>query len=309
MRVAQTLLALLWLPVAALSAADFEIKQEAEFKRIVSPSAKVEKLASGFKFVEGPQWVPSAGGFLIFSDIPSDTIHKWTAKEGVTVFRQPSSNANGNTIDNQGRVLSAEHAGRRLALREKDGAVVTLVDTFNGKKFNSPNDVVVKRDGTVWFTDPPYGLVDKNDKQQAGNYVFRLDPASKKISIVIQDCDMPNGLCFSPDEKRLYIADSGKPKNIRVYEVNADGTTANGKVFCAIDKGAPDGIRCDSAGRVWSSAEDGVQIFDPNGNLIGKILVPESPANLTFGGEGMNTLFITARKSLYAIPVLAKGIK
>jgi len=190
-----------------------------------------------------------------------------------------------------------------VSVTEKDGMVRSVVDTFEGKKFNSPNDVVVKSDGSYWFTDPDYGL-GKNPKEQAGNYVYRFDPKSKSITAVVKDFDKPNGLCFSPDEKKLYVADSGKPKHIRVFEVQSGGTLDSGKVFCTIDKGGPDGIRCDNGGRIWSSAGDGVHVFAPDGKLIGKILVPESPANLCFGGADGKTLYITARKSLYAIPTL-----
>ena len=164
-----------------------------------------------------------------------------------------------------------------------------MADKYEGKKFNAPNDVVVKSDGTVWFTDPDYGL-GKQPKEVAGLYVYRLDPKSGSISVVVEDCDHPNGLCFSPDEKRLYVADSGKPHLIRAYDVQKNGTVDNGRVFCVIDKGGPDGIRCDAKGRVFSSAGDGVHIFDADGALIGKILVPETPANLCFGGKDGKTL-------------------
>jgi len=159
----------------------------------------------------------------------------------------------------------------------------------------------VKSDGTVWFTDPDYGL-GQNPKEQPGNYVYRYDPKGKKATAVLKDFDKPNGIVFSPDEKKLYVADSGKPKHIRVFTVKSDGTLDEGKVFCTFDKGGPDGIRCDKDGRIWSSAGDGVHIFSEDGSLIGKILVPEAPANLCFGGSEGKTLFMTARKSLYSIP-------
>ena len=290
-------------------AESFEVRNEVEFKMIVSPAAKLEKLATDMKFTEGPVWLAQDGGFLAFSDIPADELKKWTAKGGLTTFRQPSQNANGNSVDRAGRLVTCEHTGRRVAVLEKDGQVRTLVDRFEGKKFNSPNDVVVKSDGTIWFTDPPYGLTKGETKEQDGNYVFRLDPKTKTTSVVIKDFDMPNGLCFSPEEKRLYVADSGKPHDIRVFEVHQDGTLTGGAVFCVLDKGGPDGIRCDAKGRIFSSAGDGVHIFAADGKLIGKILVPETPANLCFGGSDGKTLFITARTSLYAIPLLVKGAK
>lgn len=285
-------------------AADFDIKNESEFAKVVPEGAKLEKLGTGMGFLEGPTWYPGDGGFLVFSDIPGNELKKWTPQGGVVSFRKPSNNANGNTVDLQGRLLTVEHSGRRVALMAPDGALTTVVDQYGGKKLNSPNDVVVKSDGTIWFTDPDYGLRN-NPKEQEGNYVYRYDPKAKENQAVIKDFDKPNGLCFSPDEKKLYVADSGKPHHIRVFDAQSGGTVSGGTVFCVIDKGGPDGIRCDANGRIWSSAADGIQIFAPDGKLIGKILVPESPANLCFGGKDGKTLFITARKSLYSIPTLA----
>jgi gluconolactonase len=304
-----------WLSLAAFAvvgtagssgAADVDIRDAAEFGKIVAPDAKLQKLATDMQFTEGPVWVAADGGFLVFSDIPADELKKWTAKDGLTTFRKPSRNANGNTVDRQGRLVTCEHSGRRVSLLEKDGSLVTVVDRFGEKQFNSPNDVAVKSDGTIWFTDPDYGLRGQ-PRDYDGCYVFRFDPKSKALTVLVKDFDKPNGIAFSPDEKRLYVADSGKPRHIRVFDVQQDGTVGNGRVFCEIDKGVPDGIRCDAAGRVWSSAGDGVHIFAPDGKLIGKILLPEAPANLCFGGADGKTLFITARKSLYSIPVRVKG--
>lgn len=289
--------AILFTLAAALSAADFDVKDEAQFKKLFAPNAKVERLATDFQFVEGPAWTPE--GFLVFSDIPANELKKWTPG-GVTTFRNPSGNANGNTIDRQGRLLTAEHGGRRISRLEKDGKVVTVVDTFEGKKLNSPNDVVVKTDGTLWFTDPDYGLAGR-PKEQPGNFVYRYDEKTKSLNAVVKDFVNPNGLCFAPGEKILYVADSGKPRHIRKFNVKADGTLDAGAVFVAIDKGGPDGIRCDSKGNVWSSSGDGAQVFGPDGHLIARILLPESAANLTFGGAKGQTLFLTARKSLYRV--------
>lgn len=290
------------LSVFAAESEPFLIQNEAEFRKCVGAEARVQKLAGDMGFTEGPAWHPD--GFLIFSDIPNNELKKWSKEGGLTTYRKPSQNINGNTIDLQGRLMSAEHSGRRVSVMEKDGTVKPVVVEFNGKKFNSPNDVVVKSDGTVWFTDPPYGLPRGQAKELEGHFVFRHDPKANTTAIVVKDFNMPNGLAFSPDEKKLYVADSGTPRHIRVFDVNSDGTLNEGKVFCKIDKGGPDGIRTDSAGRVWSSAGDGVHIFAPDGSLIGKILTPEAPANLCFGGPDGKTLFITARKGLYSIPVL-----
>jgi gluconolactonase len=288
---------------------EFQIINQAAFTKAVNTNSVLKRLGTGMSFTEGPQWFKGSGGYLVFSDIPKNQLLKWNAKEGITVFRSNSQNANGNTIDRQGRLVSAEHSGRRVSVTEKSGVIKTLVDSYEGKPLNSPNDPVVKSDGSIWFTDPDYGLVNKADKKQPGNYVYRYDPKKKTITAVATDFDKPNGLCFSPNEKKLYVADSGAPKHIRVFDVNKDGTLSNGQVFAKIDKGAPDGIRCDTKGRVWSSAGDGVHIFEPTGELIGKILTPEGPANLGFGGSGNGTLFITARKSLYSIEVKARGNK
>ena len=294
--------------LGATGAEQFQINNEAEFRKCVSAEARVQKVGTDMAFLEGPVWHPA--GFLVFSDIPNDELKKWAADGGISTFRKPSRNANGNTIDAQGRLVTAEHSGRRISVTESDGSVKTLASEHNGKKFNSPNDVVVKSDGTIWFTDPPYGLPKGEKKEQDGNYVFRYDPNANRTTVVATNCDMPNGLAFSPDEKRLYVADSsGSRRHIRRYDVKPDGVLEGGEVFCKIDKGGPDGIRCDSEGRVWSSAGDGIQIFGPDGSLIGKILVPEAPANLCFGGSSRRTLFITARKSLYSIPVLVSPAK
>jgi gluconolactonase len=292
--------------IAVLPAADFEIKDQAEFKKLFSPDAKVERLATDMQFVEGPVWMP--GGFLVFSDIPANELKRWDAAGGVKTYRKPSNNANGNTLDKTGRMVTAEHGAHRISRTAADGTVETLVEKFEGKNLNSPNDAVVKSDGSIWFTDPDYGLSGR-PKEQAGNYVYRLDPASKTLMPVVKDFDKPNGLCFSPDETKLYIADSGKPRHIRVFAVSKDGAVSGGSEFAKIDKGGPDGIRCDAGGRVWSSSGDGAQIFAADGHLIARILLPEGAANLTFGGKDGKTLFLTARKSLYSVPTKVRAAK
>ena len=277
------------------------------WSKIVPPDAKVEKLAGGMKFTEGPVWSSADGGFLVFSDIPSNELKKWSKKGGLTTFRKPSHNTNGNTRDGEGRLISCEHGSRTVTRTGKDGKVETLADRHDGKRLNSPNDAAVKSDGSIWFTDPPYGL-EGRPAEQPGNFVYRLDPKTKDLKVVVNDMKWPNGICFSPDEKRLYVANSdGRNALINVFEVKEDGTLGSGREFCRIDKGVPDGIRCDAAGRVWSSAGDGVHAFSPEGKLLGKIRVPESPANLCFGGDDGKTLFITARSSLYAVRTNVAG--
>lgn len=297
--------ALLLVSACLVFAADFDIVNKAAFDTIFTADAKVERLATNMKFIEGPAWMTGEGGFLVFSDIPANELKHWDAKKGVTTFRQPSNNANGNTVDLEGRLVTAEHGSHRISRTEKNGDVVALIETHDGKKLNSPNDVVVKSDGTIWFTDPDYGLSGRT-KEQPGNYVYRLDPRSKSLMPVIKDFDKPNGLCFSPDESKLYVADSGKPRHIRVFNVDRNGSVSGGEVFVLIDKGGPDGIRCDIAGRIWSSSGDGAQIFSPDGKLLVRILLPESAANLTFGGPNGQRVFLTARTSLYAVDTKTK---
>lgn len=306
-RLALSLLAIRTSIPRTAAAIDFEVRNESGFRRLFPADAKVTKLADGFGFTEGPVWIPHDGGHLLFSDIPNDQLKKWSAKDGVSIFRQPSHNANGNTLDRQGRIVTAEHSGRRISRLEKDGSLTTVVDRFDGKRFNSPNDVVVKSDGTFWFTDPPYGLPKGQEREQDGNHVYRFDPATRKTTVVVRDFNMPNGLSFSPDERKLYIADSGNPHHIRVFNVSRDGNLAGGGVFAVIEKGGPDGLRCDRQGRVWSSSGTGVDIFAPDGSVIAKIILPKAGANLCFGGKDGKTLFITAREGLYAVETLVKG--
>jgi gluconolactonase len=299
---AAALCTVLLLPIAALAAEQqFDIRNETEFHKAVPQDAKLEKLASGMTFAEGPVWVDWMDS-VIFSDIPADELKSWNASGGLKTYRKPSHNANGNTVGSGGRLITCEHTTRRVSVQTRTGPVHTLVDSYQGHKLNSPNDVVVKSDGTIWFTDPPYATA-PTQRELPGNYFFRYAPKSKELIAVATNFDMPNGLCFSPDEKKLYVADSGRPRHIRVFNCTSDNKVDGGPVFCSIDKGLPDGIRCDTEGRVWSTSEDSVQIFSPSGELIGKIFVPEIPANLCFGGTNRDTLFITAHTSLYSIHV------
>lgn len=296
---------------AVAEKAPVQIDQPAEFAACVPAGAVVVKLAGGMGFIEGPVWVADAtGGKLVFSDIPGDELKQWSARGGLQTFRRPSGQANGNTLDRQGRLLTCEHAGRRVSLTEKEGAVATVVDRYEGKKLNSPNDIVVRSDGLIFFTDPDYGLKSdpatkqKVGKEQAGNYVYRYDPSARRLTALVKDFAHPNGLALSPDETKLYVADSGVPHHLRVFDVAANGDLRGGAVFCTIDQGVPDGIRVDRAGRIWVAAGDGVHIYGSDGKRVGKILMAEAPANLCFGGEDGKTLFLTARTSLYAVKVL-----
>jgi len=272
---------------------------------LLAPGAALQKLADGFKFVEGPVWTDADGGYLVFSDISGNRMLKWSAAGGIATFRTPSENANGNCRDQQGRLITCEHSSRRVTRTEIDGTVTVLVDCFEKKRFNSPNDVVVKRDGTIWFSDPIYGL-GKNAKEIDGQYVYRID-ADGRITCAIRGFDQPNGLCFSPDESKLYVADSGQPRHVRVFDVDAGNHVTGGEVFCAIAPGVPDGMRCDMDGRLWCTAGDGIHVYQPDGRQIGMIAVPEVPANCTFGGENNRTLFITARHGLYMIRLTVSG--
>ncbi len=280
----------------------FVIDQQEVFESIVDTSQSVELLADGFRFTEGPVWVEEDAGYLVFSDIPANRLYRWDSRNGITVFREPSGNTNGNLLDLQGRILSCEHGTRQVTVRLSTGKQAVVIDQHAGGKLNSPNDIAVRSDGTLWFTDPTYGLGSR-EKEQEGNYVYRYDPVGRQIRPIATDFVQPNGLCFSPDESKLYVADSGSPRHIRVFQIWDHDVVSGGEVFCEIDRGGPDGIRCDAEGRVWSSAGDGVHIFDVDGKRIGKILTPQAPANLCFGGEDGKTLFLTCRSGLYAFRV------
>jgi gluconolactonase len=276
-------------------------------------NAAVERLYTGARWAEGPVWI-GEGHYLLFSD--EDTGE-------VSVFRSPSNYSNGNFRDREGRLLTCEHDTRRVTRTEHDGNITVLADSYQGKKFNAPNDLVVHSDGAIWFTDPGYGIMSNYEGHKAAfelpTAVYRLDPKTHEITVVASDMDKPNGLCFSPDEKLLYIVDSGNPKHpgdprpIRAYDV-VDGTRLNnGRMFVNMSPGSSDGIRCDVDGNVWSAAGwggsgyNGVHVFAPDATLIGKIHLPETCANLCFGGAKKNRLFMAASQSLYSVYVEAQG--
>ncbi|MBL0375133.1 SMP-30/gluconolactonase/LRE family protein [Rhizobium sp. KVB221] len=287
------------------------------FRYLTVGSSALEELYSGCRWAEGPVWFADLN-CLIWSDIPNERMLRYSQNGDVSVFRTNSNFVNGNTRDRQGRLVSCQHGGRRVVRTEVDGTITVLADSYQGRKLNSPNDVVVKSDGSVWFTDPTYGIMSnyegyKGQSEQPTRNVYRLDPATGELSVVVDDFGQPNGLAFSPDESKLYVADSASshdvnaPRHIRVFDVVGGKTLANGRVFCNVDAGLPDGFRVDTDGNVWTSAADGVHCFAADGTLLGKILVPQTVANLTFGGPKRNRLFITATKSLYAVYVTATG--
>ena len=294
----------------------FEIA-DPRFIGCVLPNAELEALADGFRWLEGPVWFADHD-CLLFSDLPNDRIMRWTEQGGASVFRQPAGFANGHTRDREGRLIGCSHQKRRLERTEPDGTITILAERYNGRRLNAPNDVVVKRDGTIWFTDPHYGI---NTDYEGGRQepelppsVYRLDPRDGALSVVADDFHGPNGLCFSPDESRLYIAETGMQfapdpiQHIRVCNVTADGARlANGEVFHEVRPGAADGFRCDEDGNIWSSAADGVHCIDPAGILLGKVLVPSTVANVTFGGRNRSRLFICGGTSLYAIYLNVRG--
>lgn len=291
------------------------------FERYRLPLAAVERLATGLRWAEGPVWFGD-GRYLLCSDLPNDRILKWEEETGaVSLFRKPSAFANGNTRDRQGRLVTCEHGGRRVTRTELDGTITVIADSYNGKKLNSPNDVVVKSDGTIWFTDPTYGIDshyegDRTESEIGASYVYRFDPRNRALTVVVDDLLKPNGLAFSPDESRLYVVDTGNthdpsvtPK-ICVYPVQDDGARVGaGRLFSECDAGLYDGLRVDEEGHVWTSAGDGVHCLHPDGTLLGKVPVPELVANVCFGGIKRNRLFICGQTSLYSLYVNTHGIK
>jgi gluconolactonase len=275
----------------------------------VEEDAELERLASGREFLEGPVWVERDGGYLLCSDIPRNQILQWRpGNTGFTVWRDPSNHTNGNTLDLQGRLISCEHGSRTVTRTAWGEEPETIAERHDGRLLNSPNDVAVRSDGTLWFTDPIYGLEDREAEQQA-EHVFRLDPASGEVVAVLSELQRPNGICFSPDGNTLYVAESGKSGHLLAFDVRADGRLESRRIFYEVVPRGPDGIRCDEHGRVWTTAGDGVHVVDPSGELVGRIEIPEKPANLCFGGHDGRTLFVTARTSLYAIRVTARDAR
>jgi len=258
----------------------------------------VEKIADGLVFAEGPVWIDNG---LVFSDVRGDTLYRWTETGGLETFRKPSRQANGNTLDPQGRLVTCRHEARDVIRTEPDGSITVLVDSHAGGKLNSPNDVVVQADGTLWFTDPPYGLA-KRPKEQQFNAVYRLDPGATEPAPVATNLSYPNGLAFSPDGKFLYVAESDwriKPNFVMRYVVKENGSLVDGERFVEVERGAADGMRVDEKGRLFCTSGLGIEVFDPSGERAGVIRTPKPASNCCFGGADGTTLFVTARAAVY----------
>ena len=299
---------------------DFEIIDPL-FARLVMFHAPVEHLATGFRWAEGPVWFGDRST-LLWSDIPNDRVMGW--REGVDggagevfVFRRPSNFANGHTRDREGRLLSCEHGTRRVTRTEHDGTITVIADRYDGKRLNSPNDIVCRSDGTIWFTDPHYGIAGHYEghraEQEQPCRVYRADPRDGSLTVVLDDFECPNGIAFSPDERTLYVAETGPAfepdavQHIRRFRVDEAGAVSGGEVFHEVSPGCADGFRCDTAGRLWTSAGDGVHCLSPEGAVLGKIRVPEIVSNLCFGGRGRHRLFMTATTSLYSVSLNVEG--
>ncbi len=281
--------------------------------------AKIERIATGMRWAEGPVWFGD-GRYLLWSDVPNDRIMRWDEPTGrVSVFRKPASNSNGLTRDRQGRLLTCEHLTRRVTRTEYDGSITVIADSYEGKRLNSPNDVVCRSDGSIWFTDPPYGILGyyegERAEQELPTNVYRWDPSTGQLSVAIGDLDRPNGLAFSPDERTLYVVSAGPaPRAIRAYPVSADGRVGEGQALIMLEnRDSPDGLRVDVDGNLWcgwgmgADGLDGVRVFNPLGKAIGHINLPERCANLCFGGRHRNRLFMCASTSVYALYVNTQG--
>jgi gluconolactonase len=309
------------MPVRLAGEAVLEFKSfDVRFNALVIPPATLDKLWTGGRWAEGPVWFGDSRT-LLFSDIPNDRMLQWAEGLGVREFRGPGACnfSNGNTRDREGRLVTCEHGTRRITRTELDGRITVLADRFEGKRLNSPNDVVVKSDGSVWFTDPSYGILNdyeghKGISEIGACNVYRLDPSDASLTVVAGDFVRPNGIAFSPDEKTLYIADSSVTHDpqgnhhIRAFDVIDGRRLDNGRVFAQVSPGFPDGFRLDEQGNLWCSSAEGIQVFAPDGKRLGTIFVPEHVSNLCFGGVKKNRLFITATTSLYSVYVAVNGI-
>jgi sugar lactone lactonase YvrE len=292
------------------------VSNGSNFEAILPADSRMEELGAGYSPAEGPIWVAS-GGYLLFSDIMGDTIYRWTPAEGMTTFRHPSGKANGNALDKQGRLLTCEHFNRRISRTEPDGSIVSLASHYQGKRLNSPNDIIVKSDGTIYFTDPPYGLILEKRKgweeMQELRYfgVFRFSPETRTLTLLANDFTRPNGLTFSPDESLLYINDTER-MHIRVFDVTHDGLITNGRIFAEVagdfETGRPDGLKVDRVGNVYCTGGGGIWVFDPAGQHIGTIPVPKKSVNFAWGDHDWRTLYITCVGGVFRTRVNVPGI-
>ena len=301
-----------------MATSDYYEVIDQRFARLFNGNAQVDKLFTGCRWSEGPAYF-AAGRYLVWSDIPNNRMMRFDETDGsVSVFRQPAGNSNGNTVDLQGRLISCEHSGRRVSRTNHDGSVTTIAASFNGKRLNSPNDAVVHSDGSIWFTDPSYGIDsdyegDKAESEIGSCNVYRVDPGTGKIEAVITDMTRPNGIAFSLDETKLYVSDTGrthqgaKEADLMVFDIGRRGRPTKGRAFANCTAGLFDGFRLDTSGRIWTSAADGVHVYEANGDLIGKVKVPEVVANVAWGGSKRNVLYICGTTSLYAVRLMING--
>lgn len=296
----------------------FEIYHQ-RFEALLRPDSRLVQLATGGVWCEGPVYFHEDDS-VIWSDIPGNRLLRYSRADGLSEYLKPAHFHNGHYRDRQGRLLACSHGKRCVERLEPDGTWTVLVERYQGKRLNSPNDLVVKSDGTIWFSDPPYGLIQPDEgyggtQEQDGCYVYRFDPHTLELEAVITDMVKPNGLAFSPDERILYVSDTGAshdpqvPRHIKAYEVIEGRSCTNGRTFAVIEPGLPDGFRVDVQGHVFTSSGDSVQVYDPQGIRLGKILLPERVGNLTFGGPDKNRLYIAASSSLYAIDLATQGIQ
>jgi len=287
--------------------------RDPRFRDIVGDDAPLERLGTGFEFTEGPVWHPYEK-HLTFSDMPGDTMRRWTAAGGITVFRKPSNMANGNTYDRSGRLLTCEHATSRVVRAERDSSITVIATTYDAKTLNSPNDIVVKRDGTIYFTDPTYGRMPyyglPREQEHEFQGVYKVAPDGSGLTLLVDDFAQPNGLCFSRDEQRLFVNDTDRG-HIRVFDVESDGRLSGGSVWAAVvgnGPGAPDGMKIDSAGNLYCCGPGGLHVFSPDAVSLGVIKTPEVVANFTWGDDDLRSLFLTATSSLYRTRSRTPGI-